>query len=428
MTTPTPTRWTRDHTHTITTLLGTALAAAGLLLGRPHLVALAAPLLLTVVWSTWNRPTLSTVAGTTPSSTTVRTDELATTLTVTAPPGAPLVHLRTATPGARRTDTLLAVHGTRHIPVSVPSVRTGTRELFTTDLITSTTDGAWHDGPRRLDPDHVLVLPRTTPLAQTPVSARLRGLTGPHTSRRLGDGTELRDIAPLLPGDPVRRVDWRVTARRSPTLDTLYARRNHAPAEASVVLVIDSRDDVGPEISTWGAYRDTRPDRQTSLDIAREAAATIARTVLAGGDRVGLDDLGRLHTPVPLAAGTRHLHRIHHSLALARPHGAPRTRTRPPQVPTGALVYVFSTFLDDTAPQAALHWAAGGHQVIAVDTLPVEDTWGLSTREHHAWRLTAIQRHDRLHTLRAAGLTVVRWTDPSTAQDLHAGTRERHHA
>ena len=62
-----------------------------------------------------------------------------------------------------------------------------------------------------------LVLPRTTPLAQTPVSARLRGLTGPHTSRRLGDGTELRDIAPLLPGDPVRRVDWRVTARRSPT-------------------------------------------------------------------------------------------------------------------------------------------------------------------------------------------------------------------
>lgn len=417
--------WRRDGSIHLMTVAGIAFAAAGLLLGRPALVAIATPLLLSATWVN-RRPPLGPVLATARATpTTVRSSTLETTLTVTAPPGVTIVRLLVSSPGTVRTETMVRIDGTRELSITAPSVRTGTRELATVDLIGATTDGGWHQGVQHLAPHRVLVLPAVQRITGAPVSAHLRGLTGEHRSRRLGDGTEMRDIAPYRSGDSLRRIDWRVTARRSPDARQLYVRRTYASAEACVVLAIDSRDDVGPEVSTWGAFGDVRPDRQTSLDIAREAAATVARAVVDAGDRVGLEDLGRLHSPVPLAGGKRHLHRVHHALALTRPHGAPRVRERAPQVPHGALVYLFSTFLDDSAAAIAHQWHAHGHHVIAVDTLPDEDTWGLNHQEHLAWRLTEISRQDRLAGLTSRGIHLLRWTDPTSRTALQAAARER---
>ena len=417
--------WRRDRSVHLMTVAGIVFAAAGLLLGRPHLAAIATPLLLSATWATRRAPRGSVTATTRATPTTLRTSTLETTLNLTAPPGATIVRILVSSPGTTRSETMVRVDGTRDLRVSTPSVRTGTRELVTVDLIGASTDGGWHQGITHLQPHHVLVLPAVQRIPGVPVSAHLRGLTGEHRSRRIGDGTEMRDIAPYRSGDPLRRIDWRVTARRSPDARQLYVRRTYASAEACVVLAVDSRDDVGPEIATWGAFGAVRPDQQTSLDIAREAAATIARAVIDAGDRVGLEDLGRLHAPVPLAGGKRHLHRIHHALALTQPHGAPRVRERAPQVPHGALVYLFSTFLDDSAAAIAHQWHAHGHHVIAVDTLPVEDAWGLSTQEHLAWRLTEIARQDRLAALTDRGIRLLRWTDPTSRPTLQAAARER---
>ncbi|PFG33162.1 DUF58 domain-containing protein [Sanguibacter antarcticus] len=426
MTPPSPSPpWRRDSSLLLMAVTGIAFATAGLLLARPHLVAIATPLLLGVTWSAWNRPDGPVHVTTSSTTTTLRSDELDTTLTITAPPGATIARVLVASPGTARTETMVHIDRTRDLRVTTPSVRTGTRELFTTDLIATSTHGGWHNGIHHVQPEHVLVLPAAHRTTALPVSEHLRGLTGEHRSRRLGDGSELRDIAPYNPGDPLRRIDWRVTARRSPDADHLYVRRTYASAEACVVLAVDSRDDVGPEIATWGSFGAVRPDQQTSLDIAREAAATIARAVIDAGDRVGLEDLGRLHTPVPLAGGKRHLQRIYHALALSQPHGAPRIRERAPQVPHGALVYLFSTFLDDSSVTIAHQWHAHGHRVIVIDTLPTEDFWGLSEREHLAWRLTEIARQDRLTALISNGITVLRWTDPTTRAALQATARER---
>src|SRR5699024_620324 len=78
-----------------------------------------------------------------------------------------------------------------------------------------------------------------------------------HTSRRVGDGTAFRDVHLFTPGDRLRRIDWRVSARRSLDVRTgrlteLYVRRTFATADASVMLVVDSRDAVGPDVATWG--------------------------------------------------------------------------------------------------------------------------------------------------------------------------------
>jgi len=417
-------RWERDGVVVVSALVGVVLLCAGLAAGRPQAVAIAVPLVLSAAWAAANRPSGPFTVSTGSGSTTVRDRELAVALTLTVPHGVDLVRVRAESPGNDPVDALVSVpDATRTLDLTTPSVRTGPRELFTVDAVPVAAEGGWFLDPLHLEPDHVLVLPLVRRLDVVPVASQLRGLTGPHSSRRPGDGSQLRDIALFRPGDSVRRVDWRTTARRSPDVSELYVRRTFAASEASVVLVLDSRDDVGPEVSTWGGYRQTAPDVQTSLDIAREAAATVGTAVVDGGDRLGFEDLGRLHTPVPLSGGKRHLQRVVHALALARPAGAPKHRERPPQLPTGAMVYLFSTFLDDSPSQTALAWRALGHRVVAVDTLPQEVLRGLDRHELLAWRLNDIVRRDRLHELSRAGVTVLRWATDEPAVALRAEAR-----
>ena len=407
---------------------GLLLAVVGLLLGRPQVVALATPLLLCTVWSILQRPQGAVTVTTATAATTVRTSALEVEVVVTAPPGADVAVLRAQSPGNPTLEVLVAVPGgERTLHLRTPSVRTGTRELFTVDLLGLSGAGGWNRGPVHVPPGRMLVLPRLSRLDLVPVSQQLRGLTGPHSSRRLGDGPEMRDVAPLRPGDSLRRVDWRATARRSPDLGQLYVRRTFAPSEASVVLVVDSRDDVGPRVATWGGYQESAPYEQTSLDLAREAAAAVAKSVVDAGDRVGLEDLGRLASPLPLAGGKRHLQRLTYALALSRPFGAPPTRRRAPQIPSGALVYFFSTFLDDFAADMVSQWQSHGHRVLAVDTLPTPDSRGLSLRETYAWRLTEIERENRLAALARSGVEVLRWAGGDAARDLRAIARAQAH-
>src|SRR5690606_27298194 len=57
------------------------------------------------------------------------------------------------------------------------------------------------------------VTPAQTVLPRLPLSPRLTGMHGNHEGRRPGQGGDFRDIHPFVPGDELRRVDWRATAR-----------------------------------------------------------------------------------------------------------------------------------------------------------------------------------------------------------------------
>jgi uncharacterized protein (DUF58 family) len=166
---------------------------------------------------------------------------------------------------------------------------------------------------------------------------------------------------------------------------------------------------VGPDVATWGDAATVRQDEATSLDIAREAAASLARRYLDVGDRVGLEDLGRLRRPVSPAGGRHQLHRLLQRLALAQPEGEPKRRHRAPRLPSGALIIVFSTFLDDEAAQLAQLWHHAGHRVVAVDVLPKISQDPLPVRVLTAYRMVRMERGDRLLSLARSGVEVVHW-------------------
>lgn len=418
--------WPRTSACAVGLTAGLLLLLVGALGGRPDVALLAAAPLVGAAWDLARRPTGPVRAGVRPADGTQRGGELRAVLRVEGPPGVDAALLRVRRPGSRTVEVLVRVTGTRDIPVAVRTVRTGPQDLVHADVQALGAGLATIAGPERTEPHRVMVLPATRPLGALPLPWRLRGLTGAHESRRPGDGGGLRDVHPFAAGDRLRRIDWRVTARRAPDLSELYVRRSYALADAVVVLVVDSRDDVGPDPATWGGLHPVRPEDATSLDLAREAAASVAQQLVAVGDRVGLDDLGARRRPVAPGGGRRQLARIVHSLALTRPEGEVQTRVRPPQLPSGALVVVFSTFLDDDAAQAAASWRRSGHRVVAVDVLPRVRETTLTDQERLALRLVRIERADRLAALTASGVELVAWATGDPWVDLGQLARQSH--
>ncbi len=441
---------------------GVVLLALGLVTRRPDIVAIGVPLLLGVAWSTSSR------SQRTPSAhlrgedqPTGPSDEIKVEVALEPAELPTALTLRVRAPGHRPAEALVAAES-RTLTATMRTVRTGRRELFGLahravgpDALLST--AAVTDAPATMT-----ILPSARSLTELPLPYRLQGLTGPHASRRAGSGGDLHDVALFTPGDRLRRVDWRVTARLNTapavlgnpkgagprnagagtapsaggsaeagaprptrTISRLYVRRTFATADATVMLVIDSRDQVGPRVATWGDATQLREDESTSLDVARHAAVSLARQYLAVGDRVGLEDLGKLRRPAPPAGGRRQLQLLTQQLALAEPEGEPTHRQRIPRLPSGALIVLFSTFLDDDATAMAHAWRRAGHRVLAVDTMPRLLISGIPERLWIAYRIVAMERVDRITRLAAVGVETLAWMDPERDPGLELGLLAR---
>lgn len=429
MSAPDTAPWPITRTTVATLTAGTVLLAVGLLRGSADVALLGLPLVLSTLWAQAHRPLTPATAQIRPAATT--DGHLTATLELTTPPGSAIVSTQITAPHREPAHTIVHVPRTRTLTLTTPTARTGPHPPYTATTTATSALGTRTDDAHTVTGTTTHILPTPRELRTTPIPTTLHGLIGPHTSRRGGDGSELRDIAPFTPGDRLRRIDWRATARRSPHFNTLYVRRTLATAEATVQLVIDSRDDLGPDTTDWGMPHPAR-NHPGSLDNAREAAASIAHHVLTRGDRIGLEELSPYRRSIPPGSGQRHLRRILHALAHTTAHGETEHHRRPPQLPTGALVYLFSTFLDHTALDHALHWRSTGHHVIAVDTLPPINTHLTPRHLTSAWRIIQLERDHRLHTLATHGITVTTWptTDPTTPPparaQLQAASRRRH--
>ncbi|NLF05420.1 MAG: DUF58 domain-containing protein [Actinomycetales bacterium] len=426
MTTPeTPhAAWRPSTTFVTGAVAGVVLLALGVFAGRPDVALLGAGPVLAAAWSARR-------GGTGPVSAsedieldkngTMSAERLAASYRVEAP-GSGHLRVQVSRFGSLAVEALVAMDddGGRTLIASTSSARNGAQPLFTFDHVAVGPAGSTVAEPGRLDATRIVALPRARRLPPLPLPFRLRGLTGAHASRRPGDGGELRDVHQFQPGDRLKRIDWRVTARRSPQLDELYVRRDFALADSVVVVVLDSRDDVGPDAATWSGAQPVRPDEHTSLDIAREAAASLATTLVNAGDRVALRDLADARRPIEPGTGRRHLDRFMWHLATTSPRGAATERVRAPQLPSGALVVLLSTFLDPHSALVARQWRRVGHRVIAIDTLPPLRTDSLTSRERLAVRLVTIERTDRLAELAGFGVEAFAWV-PTPGADRPAG-------
>ncbi len=340
------------------------------------------------------------------------------TATLTPPTHGARAILEVTFPGTTPLLLQVAVPEARDIECAVKTLRTGPREQFGLRFLPLGPSGDWFGVWSQSKLPTTLVLAPTSLLTRIPTSTVTRGLTGPRTARRAGDGTEFRDLGPMTWGDSQRRIDWKASARDTSGLEQLQVRRTHAQSEATTIVIVDSRDEVGPEVITWGALNEIRADHRTSLDLAREAAVSIAQAAITAGDRVGFEDLARPKRPINPGTGSRHLQRIRHAISLTAPQSSVPERVRAPMVPSGSFVYLISTFLDDAPSATALSLVAQGHRVIAVDVLPQLSLWDLSDRQRLALKLVLVQRDARLRTVKRVGIDVMQWKAENVSRAL----------
>jgi uncharacterized protein (DUF58 family) len=97
-------------------------------------------------------------------------------------------------------------------------------------------------------------------------------LSGRHGSRVRGRGLAFEELRQYLPGDDVRTMDWRVTARTGKPYIRVYTEEKDRPA----IIIVDQRINM-----FFGSVRATKSVA------AAEVAALSAWRVLAQGDRIG---------------------------------------------------------------------------------------------------------------------------------------------
>jgi uncharacterized protein (DUF58 family) len=381
-----------------------ALAAIGLVTalatGRPELAALAAPFAVALVVG---------IAGATApaidvqcaldADRVVQGDTVTITLTVTAATNTrPVEVLLQLPPGIDVVD-----------PIGPPAWSIALRAGESRELRTTVVARAWgrHDIGRvtlRVRPGLGLlsweaslraprllrVLPDAGTLRRIVSPFETRNDSGHRVARQRGDGIEFADVRPFQPGDRAGRVNWRVSARRGAT----YVNDQHPERNAEAVLLLDT-------------FADDPQHGSATLDRAVRAACSLATALLAARDRVGIVSLGGSTDWVTPGTGERARWVIvEHLLGTAsRWTEADRSlRWLPPAaLPPRALVVVLSPLVEDRMLQAVLDTRRRGFYVtvIALETPspPVPE-------RSAAWRLWALERDARRHTLEAVGIRV----------------------
>lgn len=187
--------------------------------------------------------------------------------------------------------------------------------------------------------------------------------TGEYRSAFKGRGIEFQDLREYSPGDDIRDIDWRVTAR----LERPFVKQFLEERELTLFILLDC-----------SASMDFGTTRSTKLQSAIEASAILSFAALRSNDRVGLISYtSDINTLIPPAKGNRHVMRLVHeahaaprgdasaSLETALGHMSGMTRNR-------AIVFIFSDFLDPI-PLKTMKTAAACHDVVAARLVdPVE--------------------------------------------------------
>lgn len=412
-----PQRWHRLGGGGALTMLAVLVLGTGLVAGRADVALLGLPLAATAA-ATLRRPS---GAASLAVGVAAEEDAVAVELAVTGATGADLVVLTTAAYEEPPTTVVVSPARAAALTARLPVLHSGPQELL---RVGGRVVAAGGDLGQQLDPRvaSAVLAPPQERMTSLLLPHRLTNRPGGHAARRLGDGLDFRDLAPFTPGDRLRRIDWRATARSPRPESELIVRRMDATAEAAAVIALDSRDDVGSVVVEWGSNRPARKG-VASLDLARPAVAAIAAAYLEAGDRVAFHDLVRPGASVRSGGGRRKLEQIRAVVngAVARPGRA----LRAPVLPTAAVVYLVSTFLDEDVAGLAVQWRSAGHRVVAVDVLPEPSHEGADEATRLASRILRLEREDRLQRLRHLDVLVVPWRDADRDVLLRQAERYR---
>jgi uncharacterized protein (DUF58 family) len=403
---------------------------AGLALGRPELVAVAAPLAVLVVAGLARARDPELAAEVAVDRERALVDDQVT-VTITLRAGTRVERLEVllvVPPGMEGPDggpggSSLAPRrtGARRTWAGAVSLAAGEERALTVPLACRRWGAYWLGGVHLRAHDRFRLftwerhLDRHAPLKVFPVPDALRALvspaethvsTGSHVAPQRGDGIEFADLRPFLPGDRPRSINWRATARRG----GLMVNQRHPERATDVVLFLDS-------------FLDVRGPAGSTLDRAVGAAASLAAAYLRQRDRVGLVSFGGFVQWLQPGGGQITLYRLLDTLMETQVFATAAwkgIRHLPPRtLPAKALIVALTPLVDERGVAALFDLLARGYDLAIVDISPLGHVgpaggeWG-----ELAGRLWALERETLRHRYQRLGAAVVEWPDALHLQQV----------
>ena len=162
-------------------------------------------------------------------------------------------------------------------------------------------------------------------------------VSGHHKSPHRGSSVEFAEYRNYVPGDDIRRLDWRVFART----DRFYLKEFEAETNLRCYLVVDCSGSM--KFGTSG---------ETKLEYGKRLAATLAYLTAHQGDAVGLMCAGeKAFLEIPPKRNPAHLKTLFETLEKAEPRGetglVPVLHDLAEKVRRRALVIIISDFFCD---------------------------------------------------------------------------------
>jgi uncharacterized protein (DUF58 family) len=246
-------------------------------------------------------------------------------------------------------------------------------------------------------PQPLKVYPRGEALQRLLRPLETQAFAGIQVPRARGEGIEFADVRPFVPGDRVRRVNWRATARRGEP----WVTETHPERNSDVVIFLDT-------------FLEARQRDESTLDSAVSAAASLATHYLREKDRVGLVAFGGVINWLHVSSGLVQLYRILDSLLDAeiflsyawKDIDLLPVRALPPE----ALVIALSPLLDERAVRTLLDLRARGFDLTVVEISPVPlASAGPDELDKLARRLWLLRREALRSRYLRLGVPVVEW-------------------
>ena len=226
-----------------------------------------------------------------------------------------------------------------------------------------------------------------------------QALAGSEVARAKGEGVEYADIRDFVPGDRVRSINWRASARRQ----GLVVNERHPERNTDVVLFIDS-------------FTDVRGAGRSVLEDAVRAAASLATRYLERRDRVGLVGFGGVLRWLHPGMGITQRYRLIETMLET---GVEPTYTWrdvsviPARIlPPASLVLGLTPLVDQRFIAALEDLRARRYDVavVEVDPVPLVEA-GRSEADRLAYRLWLLEREVLRARLVALGIGVATWGD-----------------
>lgn len=224
-----------------------------------------------------------------------------------------------------------------------------------------------------------------------------QAFAGSQVPRARGDGIEFADVRPFVSGDSLRRINWRATAKRGET----WVTETHPERNSDIVIFLDT-------------FLDARGHDEGTLDLTISAAASLVVHYLREKDRVGLVAFGGIINWLTVSSGMVQLYRVLDSLLDAeiflsyawKDIDLLPVRT----LPSNSLVLALSPLLDERGVGSLLDLRARGFDVALIEVSPVP--FASPDRDGDlAYRLWMLRREALRSRFMRLGVPVAEWRE-----------------